>query len=32
MVVTPSQSFEVAPTADFRLQYSSPSVLWSIVY
>ena len=26
MVVTPSQSFEVAPTADFRLQYSSPSV------
>jgi hypothetical protein len=26
MVVTPSQSFEVAPTADFRLQYSSSSV------
>lgn len=26
MVVTPSQSFEVAPTADFRLKYSSPSV------
>ena len=26
MVVTPSQSFEVAPTADFRLRYSSPSV------
>ena len=26
MVVTPSESFEVAPTADFRLGYSSPSV------
>lgn len=26
MVVTPSQSFEVAQTADFRLRYSSPSV------
>ena len=26
MVVTTSQSFEVAPTADFRLKYSSPSV------
>ncbi|MFB0967149.1 MAG: T9SS C-terminal target domain-containing protein, partial [Cloacibacterium sp.] len=26
MVVTSSQSFEVAPTADFRLQYSSSSV------
>ena len=26
MVVSSSQSFEVAPTADFRLQYSSSSV------
>ena len=26
MVVSSSQSFEVAPTADFRLRYSSPSV------
>ena len=26
MVVSSSQSFEVAPTADFRLKYSSPSV------